>query len=232
MLMPPGSGPTDPPPSHAPAPLGRILIVVLGLNVVLALIALQAALVFVHAVWLAMAGHVLAQAEPGRIGRQLAILRLVQAVAWLGAGALFLAWVHGAHRTLRALGLPRAPSARDAALAFVVPGPNLVRPPRVVATLWRASAAPERPAGATTWVAWWWGVCLATLALDLSLVLPGRWLLTWSGLGGGLPLLALGECARIAAAILTIVLVTRIDRCLRDRWTAGALGRAEVPADA
>jgi hypothetical protein len=195
--------------------------VVLGLNIVLAWMAIQASLVFAHAVWLAAAGRILAEAEPGRIAGQIVILRLVQAVAWLSAAGLFLAWIRRAYRTLEALDQAGEHSAPGGIKVFPVAGPNPVRIPRTVTSLWRASAGQRTPPAVTAWVAWWWSLCMATVTLDLSAIPPGRWLLTRLGLGGGLPLLVLGECCRIAAAVLTIVIVTRIDACQR-RLLGGA----------
>lgn len=221
---PPG-GPLAPRPSW----LGASLIVTLGLNVALSWMAIQASLVLAHAVWLAAAGRILAEAEPSRIAGQIGVLRIVQAVAGLGAAGLFLAWVHGAHRTLELLGVPGSRAAGDSVRAVLIPGANLVRIPRVVAALWRASAGDRTPPTVTVWVAWWWGLCLATVLLDLSTVPPGRWLLARLGVGGGLPAYVLGELLRIAAAVLTIVVVMRIDRHQRDRcaaWAAAGMSRA------
>jgi hypothetical protein len=205
-----------------PGWLGRILIAVLGLSIVLAWMAIQASLVFAHAVWLAVAGQILAQAEPGRIAGQIAILRLVQAVAWLSSAGLFLVWIRRAYRTLEVLDRTGAPSSPGDVNGVAAAGPDLVRIPRTVTSLWRGSAGHRTPPRVTAWVAWWWSLCMASVILDLSVIPPGRWLLARIGFGGGLPLLVLGECVRIAAAVLTIVVVARIERHQRDRCAAWA----------
>lgn len=211
--------------SPGPGWLGRILIIVLGLNVALAWMAIQASLVFAHVVWLAVAGQVLAEAEPGRIAGQIASLRRVQAVLWLGAAGFFLSWIHRTRRTLETLDGPGVRSARGGVGDLLVPGPNLVRIPRAVSALWRGSAGDRTPPTLAAWIAWWWTLCLATVILDLAAIPPGRWLLAWVGFGGGLPLLVLGECVRIAAAVLTIVVVTRIERHRRERPPAAEPAR-------
>lgn len=226
--MSPGRRSTGAPLPAGPGWLGRILVAVLGLNIALAWMAIQASLVFAHAVWLLAAGQLLSAAEPGRIAGQIASLRLIQAATWLGTAGLFLAWVRRAHRTLEILGAPAARSARDGLRDLFVPGPNLVRIPRAVAALWRASAANRALPGVTAWVAWWWALCLAAVVLDLSALPPGRWLLTRVGVGGGFPLLVLGECVRIAAAVLTIAVVSRIDRSQRE-LLGTRFARAEPP---
>jgi hypothetical protein len=203
-----------------PGWLGRILIAVLGVSIVLAWMAIQASLVFAHAVWLAAAGQILAGAEPGRIAGQIAILRLVQGVAWLSAAGLFLVWIRRAHRTLKALDTTGTHAAACGVNEVASAGPDLARIARAVTSLWRRSAGRRTPPGVTAWVAWWWSLCTASVILDLSAIPPGRWLLARIGFGGGLPLLVFGECVRIAAAVLTIVVVARIERHQRDRDAA------------
>jgi hypothetical protein len=207
--------------------VGRALVVVLGLNIGSAWLAIQGVLVLAQAVWLAAAGQVFAGAGPGNIADQIASLRLGQAALGLGAAALFVGWVHRVHRTLERLGVAGVLPARDSVKAVLTPGVNLVRIPSVVASLWRASATREPPSSVAVWVAWWWGLCLTTVVLDLSTVPPGRSILAPLGLGGGLPQRVLGECARIAAAVLTIVIVMRVERPLRDRGAAAARIRAD-----
>jgi hypothetical protein len=207
-------------PRAKPGWLGRALVLVLGLSVVLSWMAIQAMLVFTQAVWLASTGQVFAGAEPGRIAAQMRNLRLVLAVVSLGAAILFVGWIHRAHGVLAALGSTGAGSARDSVRACLIPGVNLVRVPSIVARLWRASGV-EPPASVSTWVAWWWALCLATVALDLSAV-------GWLGPGAWLSLRMLAECARIAAALLTIVIVMRIERFLRERSAASTASAGTV----
>jgi hypothetical protein len=68
-------------------------------------------------------------------------------------------------------------------------------------------------------------VCLATVASDIFALPPGRWLLARLGLGGGLPAFVLGECLRIGAVVLTIVVVTGVERHPRDRHAAATFHR-------
>jgi hypothetical protein len=215
--------PVPSPPSGCsltPGWVGRSLVVLLGLNVGLAWLAIQGQFVLGQAVWLAAAGQVFEGVEPGRIAGQLGRLRLAQAGLAVGTAILFLAWVHRANWTLGRLGGPPVLPARDGVRALLVPGVNLVRIPSVVATLWRSSTVTGPARSIATWVAWWWGLCLATMILDLATVPWGRSTLLSLGLGGAPPVLVLRECARIAAAVLTIVIVTRIGGLQRDRCAA------------
>jgi hypothetical protein len=214
--------------SLTPGWVGRSLVVALGLNVGLAWLAIQGQFVLWQAVWLAAAGQVFAGVEPGRVAGQLAGLRLAQAVLGVATAILFLAWVHQAHRTLERLGCPGILPARDGVRAFLIPGVNLVRIPSVIASLWRSSRSGGPPPSVATWVAWWWGLCLATMILDLSTVPSERTAPLSLGLGGAPPVLFLRECARIAAAVLSIVIVTRIGGLQRDRGAAATRIHADA----
>jgi hypothetical protein len=213
-------------PRHRAGPgvLGRILVVALALDVALAWVVFQARLLFVQVVWFALSGRLLGGAEPSTVGRQLVLLVTAQRLTWLATAVLFLAWVLRAHRHLRVAGIGRVAGARDVLRAFLTPGPNLLRAPRAIGRLWRASAPAGPPRAVERWVGWWWGVCVASVAVDVGAALLGRGFRGLIGLEGGLGLLALGEGLRIAAAVLTLVIVGRIDRSQRE-----LLG-ARVPA--
>jgi hypothetical protein len=202
------------PGRFGPGPLGRILIVALAGDIVLAWVALQARLLFAQLVWFALGGHVVRGAEPSTAGGQLAGLLAVQRLAWLGTGILFLVWVCRAHRHLQAAGVAQVADPGEVLRAFLTPGANVVRAPRLVATLWRVSGVPAGAVG--RWVAWWWGLCLASVTVDLATAVMGRGVRGLIGLEGGLGLLTLGEGLRIAAAVLGIVVVSRIDRGQRE----------------
>jgi hypothetical protein len=205
------------------------VIVALAADVVLAWVALQARLLFAQLVWFALGGHVVRGAEPSAVLGQLAGLLAVQRFAWLGTGILFLVWVRRAHRHLQAAGVAQVADPGEVLRAFLTPGANVVRAPRLVATLWRVSGSGV-PAGAVgRWVAWWWGLSLASVTVDLGTAVMGRGVRGLIGLEGGLGLLTLGEGLRIAAAVLTIVVVSRIDRCQREVLGARRAG-VEPPA--
>jgi hypothetical protein len=206
--------------------LGAALVGSLGLNAALGWLALQAALFFPLLVWHALAGQFLPDSGLAAYGRQLGWLGLAQAVAGLLTGVLFLAWIRRASDTLVALGVTGlAYSPRQAVAAFLVPGINLVAPLRVVSELWTASAMGESGPGHRTpsVVAWWWGTLLLALLVDLVLIArgggPGR------RLGpGGTPVMVLGEGLRIAAAVLAIAIVLRVNREQGERLARRAPG--------
>jgi hypothetical protein len=210
-----------------PGLLGAALVGLLGLNVALAWVALQAVLLFPLLVWHALAGRFLPESGLPAYGRHLGLLALAQGVTWLLTAAVFLGWIRRVYRTLAttgATGLRHDPGR--AVAAFLVPGVNLVAPLRVMRELWWVSApsAPEPGARTPPLVAWWWGTLLLSVLADLVL---------WGRVGGpgrlgagGLPMVVLGEILRIVAAVLAMTLVLRINRDQGERL--GRLATGEV----
>jgi hypothetical protein len=188
-------------------------------------VALQATFLFVHLVWQGLAGRFLPGADLAGFGWQFGWLLRLQTVAWALTAVLFLAWLHSAYDVLPALGVTGVShSATGAVGTFLVPGVNLVRPPRVLAELWHASArggtgrGSERMPG---WVTAWWTLFLASVAVDILVSEPTGRGKAPLGLGGAMPLMVAGELLRIAAAVLAVKVVLTINRYQRER--------AEVP---
>ena len=101
--------------------------------------------------------------------------------------------------------------------AFLVPGPNLVRPPAVLCELWNASDSRYR--AGMTWraaptpaqVRWWWALLLAAVTVEAM----ARGLALWSGLaldlGPAMQALVLGQLLTAAAAVVGIMVVLGVD---------------------
>lgn len=219
-------------PHPFPATRRWTLIVagLLAVHVVLALIALQAAWAFVELLWrtVAAGGDEFRPLLAAHL-RQFRTLRVVQALLWILTAIAFLRWLARARGNLAALGATGLRySPRQAVAAFLVPGPNLVRPPVVVGELWHASAArppadmSARSTRVPARVCWWWGLLLATVAADGT---ARAWSLR-SGLvfdlGPGAQALIVGQLLAAAAAILGIVIVWGVDA----RQDAAAWDRA------
>jgi hypothetical protein len=198
----------------------------LGLNVTLAWVALQATLLFPHLVWHALAGQFLPGGGLAAYGRQFAMLFLAQGVVWVLTAALFLGWIHRAYGNLAAMGATGLRySPHQAMAAFLVPGVNLVAPPRVMRELWAASGrrAPGTESEMPRVVAWWWGTLLLSVFVDLVLSARVGGLTSRVGVGG-MPVMLLGEAIRIAAAVLAVVLVLRVNRDQGERLDRLAAG--------
>jgi uncharacterized RDD family membrane protein YckC len=121
-----------------------------------------------------LAGDELTQSEAIAHARRTVALVLVALLAFIGATAGFLTWLHRAYRSLPALGAAQPRHDPGWAVAgCLVPLLNLVRPLQVVTELWNSSHAaarsapgtntPRPPSGAL--LATWWIGTLAAGAL-------------------------------------------------------------------
>jgi Domain of unknown function (DUF4328) len=214
LVLPPGG-------SHPSAATRRWTLVVaalLALHVLLAWLALQAVFVVVEITWRVVAGREELRPLLATHIDQFRTLRWLQGALWVVTAAVFVRWVGRALQSLQPLvatGLPYAP--RQAVMAFLVPGPNLVRPIGVVGGIWNASN-PRRPAGAVgrqagapARVVWWWALLVAAVAAEAV----ARILAVWSGdpldFGPAMAVLAVGQVLTIAAAVVAIAIVLGVD---------------------
>jgi Domain of unknown function (DUF4328) len=103
------------------------------------------------------------------------LLAVLQAGAYLLTSVGFLVWFHRAYTNLQALGMEHLPYTPGWAVgAWLVPLLNLVRPKRMMDTIWRGSD-PDRPRTADAFwrdgpvhalVHWWWAVFLLQWLVD------------------------------------------------------------------
>jgi hypothetical protein len=202
------------PPGH----LAHAVLALLGLNAALAWLVIVGMYTLLDRIWKGMAGRLAAADTLEAHLSQLNALRLIQGLAWLATAAMFLWWLYRAHRNLPALGAADLRfTPRAAVSAFFVPVLNVVVPVRVVRELWNGSdPAPAEPGprgGATMspWVAWWWGVFVASVLLDpvmsrIAGELEARLTV------GTTVLLVLGQLLEICAAILAMVVVWSVSQ--------------------
>jgi hypothetical protein len=216
--------------SHPSASTRRWTLAVaalLALHVLLAWLALQAVFVLVEVMWRVVAGREDLRPLLAAHVDQFGMLRWLQSALWVVTAAVFVRWVGRAVQTLPALdaaGLPYAP--RQAMIAFLVPGPNLVRPIGVVGGIWNASN-PRRPTGTVgrqaavpARVVWWWALLVAAVAAEAT----ARILTVRSGgpldFGPAMAALAVGQVLTIAAAVVAIAIILGVDTrqaaCARD----------------
>ena len=126
--------------------------------------------------------------------------------ATVAAAVFFSVWLRRAARNLRGLGrIGMVYTPRQAVTAFYIPFVNLVRPPRVVGELWRASE-PEPQADGHAWlrttsvpslIHTWWGVWL--LAGFIS-----------NGAARSRDAIASGGLALVGSALMTVAAVACI----------------------
>ncbi len=188
------------------------MVILLGLDIVVAWMVIQGAYLYLGMTWHALAGEFLPRGTLDAHGRQFLALRRIQATAWVATLALFLAWLHQARRGARPGGVSWPGARRELITAILVPGLNLVRPVRSVSALWHASA--PRPAtpvsGIPPWIGWWWGLVLAAALGHLTVAILAADRSRALDLGGPMQLLLLTEVAEIGAAVLAILVVRRI----------------------
>ena len=192
-----------------------LVVALLAIHAVLALVALQAAFAFVELTWRIVASRDELRPLLAAHLAQFRTLRALQAVVWILTAVAFVGWVGRAHGNLAALGATGLRhSPRQAMMAFLVPGPNIVRPLGVLRELWNASDPAEGPAarrGAPARVRWWWALLLAAIAAEGA----ARVLAVRSGmaldLGPAMQALIVGQLLAVAAAVLGITVVHGVD---------------------
>jgi hypothetical protein len=117
-------------------------------------------------------------AEANASDSRQALLALLQAGASLATAVGFLVWFHRAYTNLPALGVEPLPYGPGWTVrAWLVPFVNLVRPKRIMNTIWRGSD-PDRPRTDAFWrqgpvpalVHWWWAVFILSWLVDRVVV--------------------------------------------------------------
>ncbi len=207
-----------------PGRLGRALVVALGTNAVMAWIVLIGLYTFFERVWRGLGGRFAGQSLESHWG-QLEAARRLQGLAWVVTAVLFLIWVRRVYANAAAMGAVRIRlTPRWVVGTFLVPGVNLFWPFLVAREIWSASG-PEaesglEPRSTPAWLAWWWGLFVLATILD-----PGFWRLvedtsTRFSLGLSSLLLVSAQLVEIAAAVLGIVVVRRIDQRQADHWAS------------
>jgi hypothetical protein len=201
----------------APGRTTRALVIALGASAAAAWVVLAGLYTFFERVWRGLGNDFAGQSLQAHWA-QVEISRRVQGGVWLVTAILFLAWLHRVYGNLRVLGAVRLRfSPRWAVTTFFVPVLHLLWPFLVMREIWTASDPsatddPQPPPGATSpWVGWWWGCFVTASVLD-----PGFWRLvedTSARFAMGAPtlILVVAQLAEIAAAVLGIVVVLRVD---------------------
>lgn len=91
---------------------------------------------------------------------------LLQLVAFIATGSVWLLWLQQAYRNLRLVGTKRSRFSSGWAVAFwLIPFINLVRPYEIVKELWqRSEARNDRDSfdglPAPAFIPWWWATCV------------------------------------------------------------------------
>lgn len=216
------------PPTFAPPGRARTaLILALGSDATLSWVVVVGFYTLVNRLWRGLGERFLPGSSLETHWSQIEAARRLQGLAWVVTAVLFLVWLHRVYANLAALGARRMRfSPRWAVGTFFLPVLNLVWPFLVMREVWNGSdpdpagdeAAP--PANAVPWVVAWW-----TLFVGATLLDPGPWRLVEDlrshlSLGGPTVVLIAAQLAEIAAAVLAIVVVLKVDERQVRRWRA------------
>lgn len=204
--------------------LGQALVVALGTNAAMAWIVLVGLYTFFERVWRGLGGRFAGQSLEGH-WEQLEAARRLQGLAWAVTAVLFLLWIRRVYGNAVATGFVRIQlTPRWVVGTFFVPGVNVLWPFLVVREIWSAHG-PEadsavQPRRTPAWLAWWWGLFVLATVLD-----PGLWRLvedTSTRFTLGLPslLLVTAQLVEVAAAVMGIVVVRRINQRQAEHWVS------------
>ena len=184
-----------------PRTLGRLLIVLLLVDAVLAWLAMQASFVFLELVWRAVGARDNWRPLVEAHARQFAWLRALEAMAWLATVAVFVAWLRPIRTSLMTT-------------QRVAGGASARRPWRLMVQTWRAAVPGADASRVPPPLRWWWALVWGVVAVEswalVRLVLAG----TALELGRGLMLVIVGSALEIALAVLTIFVVVSIQNGL------------------
>jgi hypothetical protein len=137
-------------------------------------------------------------------------------VLFLGAGVLFLVWLHGANRSARSLGASGLHyTPLSSVIWWFVPVANLVVPYRVTAELWKVSHAAVieewQSLDTSAIMPFWWVIWLVSIATER---------MSASSESSGLPNSSVGVAAALtsaAGALVAAWIVFSIQRGLADK---------------
>ncbi len=219
--MTPRSTPT--PPFVSPSPIGQWVTGLLLVSIALDSVGVLSTSAQIALLSRIAAGERFTIAEAAASDSRQATIGVLQLVAYLSTGVLFLIWIHRAHRNLPALGVEGLRFTPGWAVGgFLIPFLNLVRPFQVVTEVWKASdpslgnestwkASPVSPI-----VGWWWALLLISSTTGYA---ASKGLTSGSGpsprpseLLTGSWLQLAGDLLSIPAGIMAVLLVRGMNR--------------------
>jgi Domain of unknown function (DUF4328) len=211
----------------------RLVVGLLLLDILLAWLTLMGVGIFVTRVWHGLAGETLGYGSLAQHIVQFEAVRTLQGLVWLATAVAFLAWIHRAYANLERLGVKDLGYAPPWAVgAFVVPLLNLIHPLRVVRELWNASdeagtgETMSRRGTTSPWLLSWWGLLVASVAVDPFALRPFESPERSLDLAGGTSRVVAGALLEMAAAALAVFIAARITRG-QERRFEGRAPRAE-----
>lgn len=163
---PPPGAPTHPSATFQdPSPVGKITVLLLFINVVMAFVLAASLMSELRLIDRARNGNISFEEAGSNDNRQRALFG-ASTLVFVATGVMWLVFVHRAHTNLDAFGVRDLRFTHGWAVGgFLVPILNLVRPPQIMSELLRAS---DREGGTTEWkmlptpgiITGWWATYL------------------------------------------------------------------------
>lgn len=149
--------------------LGTGLVVLLGLNVVMAAVMVVLRLSEIGLLQRIGRGELVSAGEAGRSDQRVETITIIGLVVLLVTGILWLVWQHRSQADLHAARVRELEYTPGWAVGWwLIPFANFVKPFQTVRELWKASAADQRWRQVRTWplIGWWWAGWIGGAILD------------------------------------------------------------------
>lgn len=198
--------------------LTRWVALFLGLSILSNLLSLVVSNVEIAALHELLSGLLLSQQERANIQLQQSIAAVIHAVVFFPTVTLFVLWIYRIYRDDSARGVAVLRHSPGWAVGyFFVPVINLVHPYRVVREIW-SSFSPRRPATAEALLLiLWWGLYISSTVLSMLSKRLTQWAQEPVELLYADQIEQLTYTVDIAAAVLAIWVVLRIDGMILDQ---------------
>jgi Domain of unknown function (DUF4328) len=158
----------EPRPFRSNQALGTAVVILLGLDVVLALALVGLRLSEIDLLQRIGRGDVLTADEAARSDQRVATTSVIWLVVVVLTGIVWLVWQHRSQANLHAARLRELHYTPGWAVGWwLIPFANLVKPFQTVRELWKASGGEEEwwLSKTSPVIGWWWGSWLASAAL-------------------------------------------------------------------
>jgi heme/copper-type cytochrome/quinol oxidase subunit 2 len=190
------------------------LVVLLGLNVVLAAVAVVVRLSEVGLLQRIGRGELVTTEEASRSDQRVAVVTITGIVVLVVTGVVWLVWQHRSQANLHAARLRELQYTPGWAVGWwLIPLASLVKPFQTVRELWKASGGDEHWWQTTTWplIGWWWAAWISGFVLDrvASVVVDSA--STLDTLIFGSRLFLGSEVVTIVAGILALAIVRSVN---------------------
>lgn len=189
------------------------LMVLLGLNVVVAAVMVVLRLSEIALLQRIGRGELVSAQEANRSDQRVAVFTITAIVVLVATGIVWLVWQHRSQANLHAARLRELEYTPGWAVGWwLIPFASFVKPFHTVRELWKASGGGEHWWQIKTWqlIGWWWAAWISGLVLDRVAGAVADGAPTLDTLISGSRLFVAGEVVTIIAGILAIAIVRTV----------------------